>query len=59
MHKDAIVELEYLYHPNFEKQPLLAITQPTAPEPLIFKSANWLNDSIDESLLAPVEAPSS
>lgn len=59
MHKDAIVELEYLYHPNFEKQPLLAITQPTAPEPLIFKSANWLNDSIDESLLAPLEAPSS
>ncbi|MBV6286888.1 hypothetical protein KUO17_07540 [Pseudomonas sp. MAFF 301350] len=57
MHQDAIVKLEYLYHPNFSKQPKIAITQPSSPAPLIFKSADWLDDPIEESFLAPVQAP--
>lgn len=57
MHKDAQVALEYLYHPNFNEQPDLAITQPGAPKPLIFKSGSWFSDPIDEKSIAPVRAP--
>ncbi|MEG1340950.1 MAG: hypothetical protein RSD81_09200 [Pseudomonas sp.] len=57
MHEDAKVALEYLYHPNFNEQPDLAITQPNAPAPIIFTSGGWFSDPIDNELLAPVRPP--
>lgn len=57
MHEDARVALEYLYHPNFNEQPDLAISQPNSPAPIIFTSSGWFSDPIDEKLLAPVSSP--
>ena len=57
MHKDAQVAVEYLYQPNPQEQPDLALTQPEAPTPLIFTADGWFSGPIDEKKLAPVEAP--
>lgn len=57
MHEDAQVAVEYLYQPNPQEQPDLALSQPGAPEPLIFTAGGWFSDPIDENKVAPVEAP--
>jgi hypothetical protein len=58
MHEDAQVELEYLYRPDITSQPTLALEQPSAPRPLIFKSSGWFSETIDPEILAPVRKPS-
>ena len=57
MHEDAQVELEYLYFPDPDQQPGLALQQPDAPTPLIFTSGGWFIDPIDPSKLEPVAGP--
>jgi hypothetical protein len=57
MHEDAQVIVEYLYQPNPNEQPDLVLSQPGAPEPLIFMSGGWFNDPIDKSKVAPVGPP--
>lgn len=57
MHEDAKVALEYLYFPNPDKHPGLALRQPDAPEPLVFTSGGWFTDLIDPSKLDPVGPP--
>ena len=57
MHKDAKVELRYLYRPDPEKLPSIGLEQPGAPEPLVFTSSGLFSDSIDPARLAPVKAP--
>jgi hypothetical protein len=57
MHEDAKVDLEYLYFPDPEQQPGLALLQPDAPTPLVFTSGGWFTDPIDSSKLEPVGAP--
>lgn len=57
MHKDAQVAVEYLYQPNPQEQPDLALVQPSAPAPWIFTSGGWFSGPIDEKKLAPLEAP--
>ena len=57
MHEDAQVELEYLYRPEVTEQPTLALQQPDAPKPLVFRSSGWFSETIDESILAPVRKP--
>ncbi|AVJ30573.1 toxin VasX [Achromobacter spanius] len=57
MHEDAEVALEYLYFPDPERQPGLALRQPAAPTPMVFTSAGWLSDPIDPATLEPVRAP--
>ncbi len=56
LHEDAQVAVEYLYQPNPNEQPDLALTQPDAPAPLIFTSSGWFSGPIDEKKLAPVRA---
>ncbi|WP_156441321.1 MULTISPECIES: hypothetical protein [unclassified Burkholderia] len=57
MHEDATVELEYLYIPDPETQPGLAIDQPGAPTPLVFTSVGLFRAPIDDSKLEPVKEP--
>ncbi|SIT31881.1 toxin VasX [Achromobacter sp. MFA1 R4] len=57
MHEDAVVTVEYLYFPDPEKHPELALQQPNAPHPLVFTAAGWFTDSIDPSKLEPVRVP--
>jgi hypothetical protein len=57
MHEDAQVTVEYLYQPDPSDQPNLALTQPGAPEPLLFTAGDWFNDPIDKNKVAPVEPP--
>ena len=57
MHEDAQVELEYLYRPDVRDQPTLALQQPEAPKPLVFKSSGWFSETIDKELLMPVRKP--
>lgn len=57
MHEDAQVKLEYLYRPDVESRPTLALQQPDAPEPLVFTSSGWFSDSIDPTKLVPVRKP--
>lgn len=57
MHEDAQVELEYLYRPDIESQPTLALEQPGAPAPLVFTSSGWFSETIDPAKLAPVRKP--
>jgi len=57
MHEDAEVTLEYLYFPDPEQQPGLALLQPEAPTPLVFTSSGWITDSINSAKLEPVRAP--
>lgn len=57
MHEDTEVALEYLYFPDPEQQPGLALLQPHAPTPLVFTSSGWLTNPIDSAKLEPVGAP--
>ncbi|CAB3827216.1 toxin VasX [Achromobacter animicus] len=57
MHEDAEVALEYLYFPDPERHPTLAIRQPCAPAPLAFTSGGWFKEPIDQSKLEPVRPP--
>lgn len=57
MHEDTQVALEYLYFPDPEQQPGLALLQPDAPTPLVFTSSGWFTDPIDSAKLEPVGAP--
>lgn len=57
MHEDAKVELEYLYRPDVEFQPTLALEQPGAPTPLVFTSSGWFSETIEPAKLAPVRKP--
>lgn len=57
MHEDAQVELEYLYRPDVESNPTLALQQADAPNPLIFTSSGWLSEIIDSEKLALVRKP--
>ena len=57
MHEDTEVALEYLYFPDPEQQPGLALLQPHAPTPLVFTSSGWFTDPIDSAKLEPVGAP--
>lgn len=57
MHEDAKVELEYLYFPDPDSRPDIALRQPSAPEPLQFSSGGWLSDPISSALLEPVRRP--
>jgi len=57
MHEDTQVALEYLYFPDPEQQPGLALLQPDAPTPLVFTSSGWFTESIDSVKLEPVGAP--
>lgn len=57
MVEDAEVALEYLYFPDSERQPNLALRQPDAPKALVFTSGGWFSDPIDSAKLEPVEAP--
>jgi len=59
MHEDAKVESEYLFFPDPEQQPRLALQQPDAPAPLVFSSQGWFSDQIDAAKLEPVKEPSS
>ncbi|MGE8454906.1 MAG: hypothetical protein ACN6OP_30715, partial [Pseudomonadales bacterium] len=58
MHEDAKVELEYLYFPDPDSQPDIALRQPHAPKPLQFSSGGWLSDPISSALLEPVRRTS-
>jgi hypothetical protein len=57
MHQDASVELQYLYRPDVDLQPSLAVEQPGSPEPLTFTSSGWFTETIDPAKLNPVRAP--
>ncbi|MGE8454935.1 MAG: hypothetical protein ACN6OP_30865, partial [Pseudomonadales bacterium] len=57
MDEDAEVALEYLYFPDPERQPNLALRQPDAPKALVFSPGGWLSDPIDSAKLEPVEGP--
>jgi hypothetical protein len=57
MHEDTEVALEYLYFPDPEQQPGLALLQPHAPTPLVFTSRGWFSDPIVSAKLEPVGAP--
>lgn len=57
MHEDAEVALEYLYFPNPERHPTLAIRQPGEPAPLEFTSGGWFRDPIHQSKLESVRPP--
>ena len=57
MDEDAEVALEYLYFPDPERQPTLALRQPDAPIALVFSSGGWFSDPADLAKLDPVEAP--
>lgn len=57
MHEDTEVALEYLYFPDPEQQPGLALLQPHAPTPLVFTSRGWFSDPIASAKLEPVGAP--
>jgi len=57
MHEDAKVELEYLYFPDPDSRPDIALRQPNAPKPLQFSSGGWLSDPISSALLEPVQRP--
>jgi len=57
MHEHTEVALEYLYFPHLEQQPSLVLTQPDAPDPLVFTSSGWFSDPIDLTKLEPVGAP--
>lgn len=57
MHEDTEVALEYLYFPDPEQQPGLALLQPHAPTPLVFTSSGWFTNPIDSAKLEPVGAP--
>jgi len=57
MHEDTEVALEYLYFPDPDQQPGLALLQPDAPTPLVFTSSGWFTNSIDSAKLEPVGAP--
>ncbi|MDR3566244.1 MAG: hypothetical protein P4N59_33075 [Negativicutes bacterium] len=57
MHEDAKVALEYLYQPDPNEHPEIAITQPDAPAPMHFTAGGWFSSPIDESSLEPVSAP--
>jgi hypothetical protein len=57
MHEDTQVALEYLYFPDPEQQPGLALLQPDAPTPLVFTSSGWFTKPIDSAKLEPVGAP--
>ncbi|KUY92256.1 hypothetical protein WS48_25440 [Burkholderia sp. RF7-non_BP1] len=57
MHQDATVALEYLYLPDPETQPGLAIDQPGAPTPLVFTSGGLFRAPIDNTKLEPVKEP--
>ena len=58
MHEDAKVALEYIFFPDPEQQPGLALLQPDAPAPLVFSSQGWFSDPIDAAKLEPVKEPS-
>ncbi|MDH1522706.1 MULTISPECIES: hypothetical protein [Achromobacter] len=58
MHKDARVALEYLYFPDPDSRPDIALRQPHAPTPLQFSSGGWLSDPISSALLEPIRSPS-
>ncbi|EHK68159.1 hypothetical protein KYC_01669 [Achromobacter arsenitoxydans SY8] len=57
MHKDTKVALEYLYFPDPERQPGLALQQPDAPAALVFTSDGWFKSPIDPAKLEPVRDP--
>ncbi|SEI38752.1 toxin VasX [Achromobacter sp. NFACC18-2] len=57
MHEHTDVSIEYLYFPDPDQMPHLALWQPGAPEPLVFTSGGWFSDPIDISKLEPVGAP--
>lgn len=57
MHEDATVALEYLYLPDPETQPELAIDQPGAPAPLVFTAGGLFRAPIDTAKLEPVREP--
>ncbi|WP_155888017.1 toxin VasX [Cupriavidus sp. WS] len=57
MHEDAQVELQYLYRPDVESRPTLALEQPDAPNPLVFTSSGWFSKTIDPAKLSPVTKP--
>ena len=57
MHEDAKVELEYLFFPDPDQQPELALLQPDAPAPLVFSSQGWFSDPIDAAKLESVKEP--
>lgn len=57
MHEDATVALEYLYLPDPETQPGLAIDQPGAPAPLVFTAGGLFRSPIDTAKLEPVRKP--
>lgn len=57
MHEDTEVPLEYVYFPDPEQQPGLALLEPDAPAPLVFRSSGWFTDAIDSAKLEPVGAP--
>ncbi|WP_146177826.1 toxin VasX [Achromobacter mucicolens] len=58
MHEDAKVALEYLYFPDPDSRPDIALRQPHAPTPLQFSSGGWLSDPISSALLEPIRSPS-
>jgi hypothetical protein len=53
MHSDAQVELIYLYRPDPQHLPTIALEQPDAPTPLEFKK----DGAVNEGRTAPVRAP--
>ena len=57
MHKDARVELEYLYRPDVTSHPTLALEQPDAPTPLVFTASDWFSPTTDVDRLATVKPP--
>lgn len=57
MHEDTEVALEYLYFPDPDQQPGLALLHPDAPTPLVFTSSGWFTNPIDSAKLEPVGAP--
>jgi len=57
MHEKTKVALEYLYFPDPESEPSLALRQPKAPTPLVFSAGGWFTDPIDSAHLDPVWGP--
>lgn len=52
MHSDAQAEVAYLYRPDPQRMPTMALEQPDAPKPLAFKK----DGAVDEDRVAPVRA---
>ncbi|MFK1566620.1 toxin VasX [Pseudomonas aeruginosa] len=57
MHEDAQVQFEYLYLPDRQSMPDVALLQQGAPKPLLFTSGSMFSSPIDAEDISPVTAP--